>query len=50
MRWNPANSGQHQYATDIAWAYKQIPNIMKSIQDVSSNSANLKFEIPKLKE
>jgi len=50
MRWNPDNPGEHQYATDIAWAYKQIPNIMKGIQDISSNSNTiLKFEIPKLK-
>lgn len=50
MRWDPANPGQHQYATDIAWAYKQISNI-KSLQDILSGSnVNLKFEIPRLKK
>lgn len=24
MRWNPRNPGQHQYATDIEWALKQV--------------------------
>ncbi|WP_111645036.1 SH3 domain-containing protein [Paranoxybacillus vitaminiphilus] len=27
MRWNPANPGTHQYATDIGWAVKQVRNI-----------------------
>nr|WP_269431704.1 peptidoglycan-binding protein [Bacillus sp. JCM 19034] len=27
MRWNPANPGVKQYATDIQWATKQITNI-----------------------
>ena len=26
MRWNPKNPGEHQYATDIKWAEKVIPN------------------------
>lgn len=29
MRWNPANPGTHQYATDIGWAVKQVTNINK---------------------
>ncbi|BAH08385.1 N-acetylglucosaminidase [Clostridium kluyveri] len=50
MRWNPEDPGEHQYATDIAWAYKQIPNIVNGIKAISSNSNTaLKFEIPKLK-
>lgn len=50
MRWNPDNPGKHEYATDIAWAYKQIPNIMGQIQDISSNfNLVLEFEIPKFK-
>lgn len=51
MRWNPAKPGQHQYATDIAWAYKQIPNLMKALNDivVQSKDAVLTFEIPKFK-
>lgn len=27
MRWNPSSPGQHQYATDIGWAYKQVYKI-----------------------
>jgi mannosyl-glycoprotein endo-beta-N-acetylglucosaminidase len=27
MRWNPANPGIHQYATDIGWAVKQVRSI-----------------------
>ncbi|MBZ9684922.1 glucosaminidase domain-containing protein [Clostridium estertheticum] len=50
MRWNPAipaNTYRHQYATDIAWAYKQSYRI-KEILDKCTN-ANLKFEIPQYK-
>jgi beta-N-acetylglucosaminidase len=51
MRWNPTNPAQHQYATDIAWAYKQISNIIKSIQEVSSGADTvLEFEIPRFKK
>lgn len=51
MRWNPDNPGQHQYATDVAWAYKQIPNIMKGINDILSQVKNavLVFDIPQFK-
>jgi beta-N-acetylglucosaminidase len=51
MRWNPDNPGQHEYATDICWAYKQIPNIMneiKLIYDEEKNAA-LTFDIPQFK-
>jgi beta-N-acetylglucosaminidase len=47
IRWNPANSATHQYATDIGWAYKQISR-MKQILDKCAN-ANLVFEIPQYK-
>jgi beta-N-acetylglucosaminidase len=51
MRWNPAitlnATYRHQYATDIAWAYKQS-NKMKQILDQYTN-ANLTFEIPQYK-
>ena len=50
MRWNPAipaNTSRHQYATDIAWAYKQSYKI-KEILDKCTN-ANLIFEIPQYK-
>lgn len=47
IRWNPANPGTHQYATDIGWAYKQIKYI-KQILDKCKN-AYLVFEIPQYK-
>jgi beta-N-acetylglucosaminidase len=47
MRWNPEHSATHQYATDIAWAYKQSYRI-KQILDQYTN-ANLQFEIPQYK-
>ncbi len=50
MRWNPGNPGQHEYATDISWAYKQIQTIIKEIQDITSGSnLELEFEIPRYK-
>lgn len=33
MRWNPANPGTRQYATDIAWADRQVKNIHKGIHE-----------------
>lgn len=36
MRWNPANPGTYQYATDIGWAAKQVAHI-KNIYDVLDN-------------
>jgi beta-N-acetylglucosaminidase len=47
MRWNPEHPATHQYATDIAWAYKQSYRI-KDILDKCTN-AQLAFEIPKYK-
>ncbi|KHD38461.1 acetylglucosaminidase [Clostridium acetobutylicum] len=44
MRWNPANPGTHQYATDVRWAYNQIYNIKKLID--MCTSPILKFDIP----
>lgn len=44
MRWNPAKPGTHQYATDIRWAYNQISNIKKLI-DNCPNSL-IYFDIP----
>ncbi|NMM61620.1 hydrolase [Clostridium sp. P21] len=51
MRWNPSKPGEHQYATDVAWAYKQIPNMINGIKDIINNVKNIKlnFEIPKFK-
>lgn len=44
MRWNPANPGIHQYATDVSWASKQTANI-KAMFDKVPN-AKLVFDIP----
>lgn len=44
MRWNPANPGVHQYATDIGWAVKQVFNI-KKLYDLIDHYI-LYFDIP----
>ncbi len=44
MRWNPGNPGQHQYATDIAWAVKQV-NRIKTYYNQLSNYV-LNFDVP----
>ncbi|WP_026884439.1 glucosaminidase domain-containing protein [Clostridium akagii] len=44
MRWNPASPGNHQYATDVSWAYSQISNIKKLVNMVQNPS--LQFDIP----
>jgi beta-N-acetylglucosaminidase len=51
MRWNPDSPGQHQYATDVAWSYKQIPNIIQGFKDVLGQMKNavLTFDIPQFK-
>ncbi|MEF3331148.1 peptidoglycan-binding protein, partial [Oceanobacillus oncorhynchi] len=43
MRWNPANPGYPQYATDIGWAVKQVPSI-KRLYDMLNNPV-FKFNI-----
>lgn len=45
MRWNPANPGSHQYATDVAWATKQAKWIQQIYAKYFPN-ANLRFDIP----
>jgi beta-N-acetylglucosaminidase len=45
MRWNPANPGQSQYATDIGWAVKQTANIGK-IYDLLDHYV-LIYDIPR---
>ncbi|HHX73643.1 MAG TPA: hypothetical protein GX699_01915 [Firmicutes bacterium] len=45
MRWNPANPGAHQYATDIGWAAKQVIKI-KELYELCS-SYILRFAIPR---
>jgi beta-N-acetylglucosaminidase len=47
MRWNPEHPATHQYATDIAWSYKQSYRI-KDFMDQYTN-AKLQFEIPQYK-
>ncbi len=44
MRWNPANPGTHQYATDMGWAVKQISRI-KQLYEQLENPI-LHFDIP----
>ncbi|WP_164850173.1 N-acetylglucosaminidase [Clostridium prolinivorans] len=48
MKWNPANPGNHQYATDIGWAVKQI-NSIKNLYDKCKNYI-LRFDIPVYKK
>lgn len=47
MRWNPEKPGTHQYATDVSWAYKQIPRMYNIMSQVKNPV--LSFEIPKYK-
>ena len=47
MRWNPDRPGQHQYATDIGWAAKQVSGI-KKLYDLMTSYV-LHFEIPRFK-
>ncbi|HEX6594196.1 MAG TPA: peptidoglycan-binding protein, partial [Bacillota bacterium] len=47
MRWNPANPGYPQYATDIAWAVKQVTQI-KNMYSLLNNPM-LRFNIPNYK-
>ncbi|WP_010235689.1 glucosaminidase domain-containing protein [Clostridium arbusti] len=47
MRWNPASPANHQYATDVRWAYNQVSNI-KRLTDMVENPT-LKFDIPQYK-
>ncbi|MBC2581264.1 N-acetylglucosaminidase [Clostridium sp. DJ247] len=51
MRWNPLKPAEHQYATDISWAYKQIPNIINGIKQVLGQTENVNstFDVPQFK-
>lgn len=44
MRWNPANPGVHQYATDIAWAAKQSKIIYAMFSSLPY--ADVIFDVP----
>ncbi len=48
MRWNPANPGHHQYATDMEWAVKQLARI-KQLYSQLKNPV-LHFDIPVYKK
>ncbi|NFF64712.1 glucosaminidase domain-containing protein [Clostridium sporogenes] len=47
MRWNPDNPTVHQYATDIRWAYNQVSNIKKVIDQLQNVVLN--FDVPVFK-
>lgn len=44
MRWNPEQPGKHQYATDIGWAVKQVPQIYNLYQLLDNYT--LTFDVP----
>lgn len=44
MRWNPQNTGTHQYATDAEWARKQTVYIKKCFDMVPN--AKIIFDVP----
>lgn len=44
MRWNPANPGIHQYATDVAWASKQAETLRNMF--AAFPSAMVSFDYP----
>lgn len=46
MRWNPVNPGNHQYATDIGWAYKQTHTLNQLIEFSNKYDLQLRFDIP----
>lgn len=46
MRWNPANPGTHQYATDIAWAAKQVSMIRNIHENLLPNLTRY-YRMPK---
>lgn len=47
MRWNPGSPGNHQYATDIGWASKQVGRV-KALYDQCIDYV-LVFDVPKYK-
>src|SRR5699024_11280080 len=50
MRWNPLQPGTHQYATDVAWAAKQVHNLNKIVYLSQKYNLILSFEIPSYKK
>lgn len=47
MRWNPASPGDHEYASDVRWAYNQV-YFIKKLTDMCDNPS-LQFDIPQFK-
>ena len=47
MRWNPDRPGTHQYATDVAWAFKQTTR-MYDLYRMIDHYYQV-FEVPKYK-
>lgn len=51
MRWNPASMekgiADHQYATDIGWAYKQVITLYNLYQQIGINSTILEIPVYK---
>ena len=47
MRWNPSKPGEHQYATDIGWASKQVSSMYNLYNMLTSY--RMELEIPKYK-
>ncbi|MEH7225014.1 glucosaminidase domain-containing protein, partial [Bacillus sp. JJ1566] len=46
MRWNPAKPGNHQYASDMGWAVKQINNIQNLYNLLEKGTYTLFFDVP----
>lgn len=46
MRWNPSSPGNHQYATDIGWAYKQTNSLQDIVEYSQRYNFVLRFDIP----
>ena len=47
IRWNPANPGNHQYATDIGWAVKQTSRIYDIYSALDNYSITFKIPVYK---
>lgn len=46
MRWNPLSPGDHQYATDIGWAYKQTHTLNTLVEVSQKYDLHLNFDVP----
>jgi cell wall-associated NlpC family hydrolase len=50
MRWNPANPGTHQYATDIAWASKIASTMATLVKEMGIAMSNLPTSLSSYKD